>query len=121
MDKIDAIRKMREQVEAGLFDPSPKDARAPYYNRFCNLSEIALANGAVGLDHLAFQTYKGSLDAAKALHDALLPGKSWTVCPGGAGVDYSRHDYRAEADNDNPARAWLIAILRALEAQEGGE
>ncbi len=113
MNKIDAIRKLREQVEAGEWDFRP-DAPArqvfPYNSAIVN--DLGLTARAA---------FEGSLDAAKALHDALLPGKSWTVCPGGAGVDYSRHDYRSEADNDNPARAWLIAILRALEAQEGGE
>ena len=67
--------------------------------------------------------YSGSLDAAKALHDALLP--EWIACPQiggkGAGVtvwhcmveDWDTGD-KIHADNmPCPARAWLLAILRA--------
>lgn len=64
----------------------------------------------------------GSLDAAKALHEALLPG--WVPVYDGRS-DYFQvmdaagnlHEHK---DEKNPARAWLIAILRAL-AAEGGE
>jgi len=81
----------------------------------------------------AYQAFSGSLDAAKRLHDALLPG-SVTVCitqryGGGFHArlfdwvervreDGSRWWMEASAWSDNPARAWLLAILRALE-QEG--
>lgn len=75
--------------------------------------EIARANG-------------GSLDAAKMLHDALLPGWSPSI---GQNVHHGywfAHLLRAENGSvvgnyegsaiDNPARAWLIAILKAHEA-----
>ena len=79
--------------------------------------------------------YAGSLDAAKALHDALLPGWWWAVgtCKvsddarvspdddlrapdGGEWAEYTDIDRRPPG---NPARAWLLAILRAQERSEG--
>ena len=63
--------------------------------------------------------YDGSLDAAKALHDALLPknaywwvesrpdgGKEIGVFIGDLGKTFS-------GQSTTPARAWLIAILKA--------
>lgn len=66
--------------------------------------------------------YNGSLDAAKALHDAVLPG--WFP-----GLSQNIHDGRwfawvqtkethSTAYSDNPARAWLLAIVRALIEKE---
>ena len=69
---------------------------------------------------------QGSLDAAKAMHEAVLPGwfpgmsqniesvlwRAWVQTGGGP--------YHARCDKD-PARAWLLAILEALIAQETDE
>lgn len=67
---------------------------------------------------------RGSLNAAKALHEAVLHESTWV------NISYSKRyaeESRAEvthatgtwqAATDNPARAWLIAILEALIAQE---
>ena len=81
------------------------------------------------------KAYAGSLDAAKALHEAMLPG--WTVrMTATIGVDKSFpyvHIFKMRMTEDDPvmsanssgyegydpARAWLIAILRALIEQEG--
>jgi hypothetical protein len=60
--------------------------------------------------------YNGSIDAAHALHDAVLPNhraridvgkkyRAWVITP-----DNKKFDAYA----DNPARAWLIAIIQAL-------
>ena len=76
--------------------------------------------------------FHGSLDAAKRLHDALLPGwrvgqigqahaapedtpdswRVWIVAP-----DYLESTVQSEAECTSPARAWLLAILRALEGE----
>ncbi|WP_424974221.1 hypothetical protein [Dinoroseobacter sp. S124A] len=71
----------------------------------------------------------GSLDAAKALHDAVLPGWGWRFHERyGDGVTkeseakrawVSRpHSWRvghtADVVDDNAARAWLTAIIKAL-------
>ena len=84
------------------------------------------------LGHLwayGMETYLGSLDAAHALHKAVLPGwlmvemsegdkssylNNWVVVLGrkedeGVGL--------TEANSDTPARAWLLAILTALKAK----
>ena len=75
------------------------------------------------------EAYNGSLDAAKALHEALLPG--WTVrltafSPNDRSIPYV-HLFKMRMTEDDPvmsgnssgydgripARAWLIAILKA--------
>ena len=92
----------------------------------------------------ASNAYFGSLDAAKSLHEAVLPGwfvtitrlcKEWD----GSTERFEPDDWRVElsdgvrgrwdddadvetgfhsADNADPARAWLLAILDALIAKE---
>ena len=71
----------------------------------------------------AYDAYKGSLDAAKALHEAVLPdwfyidllcrGKRYT-----AHISVDVFCYTETGVSDNPARAWLIAIIKALIAEE---
>ena len=74
----------------------------------------------------------GSLDAAKALHEAVLPGwivhdfsqnsrsMGWNIVLASKSGTYSTsHQGGNVGYCDNPARAWLLAILRALHAQEG--
>ena len=70
---------------------------------------------------------EGSLDAAKALHEAVLPG--WVARPQiggeGAGVsvwhctieDWDGGDEISANNQPDPARAWLIAIIRAMLAE----
>ena len=73
--------------------------------------------------HDAMNAYLGSLDAAKRLHDALLPGWRWGAGAGDkmqfAAVLEPEKPLSAtiNAESDNPARAWLLAILRALEGE----
>lgn len=63
----------------------------------------------------------GSLDAASALHEALLPGCAVTITMDDEEAVVSIHyPHFAGAALRTPARAWLLAILRAL-AAEGGE
>ena len=77
----------------------------------------------MGNDIEAYNAYNGSLDAAKALHEALLPGWGWMLGDKGtACVIAPDHLYekgvRGNAVKSGlyPARAWLLAILRAKEA-----
>jgi hypothetical protein len=73
----------------------------------------------------------GSLDAAKALHEAVLPGwrvktileqhSRWYVCIyQDMGDDWPKWTPYPQEDaaSPTPARAWLIAILQALIAGE---
>jgi hypothetical protein len=71
---------------------------------------------------LAWKAYNGSLDAAKNLHDALLPGvrveifgptDNWGVRWGG------KIGFNAVFGPDL-ARAWLLAILKAKQAERRG-
>jgi hypothetical protein len=98
---MSALRQLIEAVEADWFD---MDALSPEH-------EVT-----------AYHAFSGSLDAALRLHNALMPGWAWDVCDDGeAGV--WTYDDRTDARivgicRNNPARAWLLAVLRALEAQE---
>jgi hypothetical protein len=66
----------------------------------------------------------GSLDAAKSLHDAVLPDWAWSTA-----IDAHNERWFVVGDNVDyetdeiyhiiPSRAWLIAIIKALIAQEG--
>lgn len=107
-----ALQDLLAKVEAGW----PPDIDTPYMPPF----------HAVWPDWRAQHAWlanQGSLDAAKALHEAVLPGWKWGrqwschmwVEPDDMPGRSERH-YGTGAD---PARAWLIAILKALIAQEG--
>ncbi len=68
--------------------------------------------------------YGGSLDAAKRLHDALLPGWDALIdldakvsVSNGASNLIAYRDFFGEATR-NPARAWLLSILKAVRAQK---
>jgi hypothetical protein len=69
-------------------------------------------------------SFRGSLDAAKALHEAVLGGWGWAVAERQGYVEASVRKNSLFASEyygsiaDNPARAWLLAILEALIAQE---
>jgi len=103
--QADALRALIEAVEAD------KGSR----NGF-----LSVLDG----DHAAYawDAYRGSLDAAKALHEALLPGWDWEALSNTGGTE-GRANVVIELKNDpnewkrgvdaDPARAWLIAILRA--------
>lgn len=109
MDR-DALRELLAKVEAG---EAPNDTRA--------IGDINY--DAQGFLHGA---YNGSLDAAKALMDALLPAPlfQWHLSNE---VNFDgfvvsifgcRQDrYLATSHNADPARAWLCSILKALIAE----
>lgn len=75
-------------------------------------------------DHITMVlgAFNGSLDAAKALHEALLPGWAWQVEDEGWATVYrgdaTRDQTLIDADAETSARAWLLAILRAYAAQQ---
>lgn len=68
----------------------------------------------------AYDAFSGSLDAAMRLHEALLPGWAWGRFPG-TGEMYVTHRDSVDVPDCYscaiPARAWLLAILRALKAK----
>ena len=110
MDRKQALEALLAKVEAGGIS-------------------IDFTRGAIDEQFwpMVADAFFGSLDAAKALHDALLPGwlveieidddGVWDVCiPWKADPEQCNSEW---AQGDNPARAWLCAILKALIAMEG--
>lgn len=101
------LDKLIEAVEAGSIAPHDLDAFIP---------TLGLTTAA----NYALDAYRGSLDAAKALHDALLPG--WwcelrlSTRPRAV---IGRIDPESEGQDGCLARAWLLAILKAHRAQDG--
>lgn len=70
----------------------------------------------------AIPAHEGSLDAAKVLHEALisscqanieLSGEVWVL------GDETEWKYVEAKVYGNPARAWLLAILKAYEVNHG--
>lgn len=110
-----SIAALIEAVEAGTIPRHDLDAFIPV------LGLTMEANNAL-------DAYRSSLDAARALHDALLPDwylldlgelpnrdvKKWVAVVRPREEDETTRSV-VERDND-PARAWLLAILRAKEA-----
>lgn len=117
MTQADALRALIAKVEAGW----PPDIDTPYMRPYIS------ALGAGWKSGLAEKANRGSLDAAMSLHEALLPGEGWHVewmakyptlafkpaafC---ASVGWGT---RHAAYADTPARAWLLAILKAKLAE----
>ena len=106
------LRALIEAVEAGEVRMSQCASAFP--------SESA---GGLCTWHRVWAAYHGSLDAAKALHEALLTGYGWCVGPWGARVwlysdrpEWDRPVRQEVEKTFAPARAWLLAILRAKEA-----
>jgi hypothetical protein len=123
-EAVTALQELLAKVEAGAkygtmghtllcqkAFPKPEDfdgSREAYANSDAQLAVLAWRNG--------------SLDATKALHEAVLPEWEWQIGSGDAyletGDPGKEWTFRtASADNIDPARAWLIAILKALIAQ----
>ena len=122
MTRKEALAELIAKVEAGGFDAT---GTAPArFNAFMRLAEDVLPLDVRFLQGKAWHAYTGSLDAAKALHENVLPG-AWAHVRyagkyGHATVDVKGEEYDAN-NADNPARAWLLSILRALHAEEAAE
>ena len=125
-DDMSELDKLIEAVEAGEPGEFRKANRAAFSTP---CQDIALQLREEHCRH----AFKGSLDAAKALHEALLPGwkknMAFTEFADGSGAvtmfgpmpcDAGKWDFapKFEARGDTQARAWLLAILRAYEAQQ---
>ena len=107
------IRALIEAVEAGTAD----DFALFYCIGYEGLQKalgIYTTRASAG-----WQAYYGSLDAAKALHEALLPGWEWHLGPSNAKVyPYNGSPLKSWSGmSDSPARAWLLAILKAYRSQ----
>ena len=111
----DALTRLADAVGAGTATDADFDATWP--------------RAMYGEHYYAKQAYNGSLDAAKALHEAVLPKWSPSV---GQNVHHGywfAHVMKSDDGSivgdhsglspDNPARAWLLAIIRALAQVQG--
>lgn len=115
-DRKKALEALLEKVEAGD-DAGFRSANRLVFSTPCQ--DMGLQMREENCRH----AYKGSLDAAKALHEAVLPGWGWGKYFTG-GFYVSEHGPAVDdfsAKDDIPSRAWLIAILRALIEQEESE
>ena len=110
-DRKQALEALRDKVKAGADDLPAYYAAHAFPNGYCH----------------AINAFHGSLDAAKALHDAVLGGGyPWSIGEEAGRLQgeasnwcvgiFSNKDDRSIAwqVNKDPARAWLIAILEAL-------
>lgn len=101
-----ALEELQEKVKAGSTNWS------------AHTIKTALGFHAQWLFSNAF---KGSLDAAYTLHISLLPERIYNLAPDFCHV-FPPHDNGDQEAftgiSENPARAWLLAILAALIAQE---
>ena len=87
---------------------------------FCHAdSVLGYQNG-----HHAMNAFYGSLDAAKALHEAVLPGWvnvdiKWvsTRIVSIGSVEMSDGRSVSKSESNDPSRAWLLCILDALIAE----
>lgn len=118
MSKVEALTALLAKVEAGA---------APEYGIFRESRSPTIWSGLHGdFRSDAWNAYNGSLDAAKALHEAVLPGWDWAVfVDGRPGAQVSAPDdhigkYKTFSSTEmscSPARAFLQTILAALIAE----
>lgn len=113
MTKLEALRTLAAKVEVGD------------ENRFAHsfLDEVRSWRSPLEyfeITNLVHRAYHGSLDAAQALHEALLPGWHFDIDSeaGGVCVFKSALDSAELGKCECLARAWLLTILKALIAQE---
>lgn len=123
-DRKQTLTELREKVAAGD-DSGFRMANRAVFSTPCQDMNLQLR------EENCRHAYKGSLDAALALHNAVLPGwtldqmnewhahgksAGWYVCL----IRHSDPKIRSRGGDFDipPARAWLLAILSALIAQE---
>ena len=119
MTKLEALKELAAKVEAGQCRPREIEDTA-----FNVWTERQNGHPRWYFASSAMKAYYGSLDAAKALHEVVLPTGmwAWQLWTDHNGVPTAVIDGFAfstpEVTADNPARAWLLAILNALIAME---
>ena len=120
MKRKQALADLIAKVEAGTLIPDNLIVSSEVSAMIDLAVNVSDLHGDVWAD--LFNAYDGSLDAAKLLHEAVLPG--WF---GGVSENIHGHGWygwvqtnerHMEARSDQPARAWLLAILRALHSME---
>lgn len=109
---LQALKELHAAVKAGKLNPQD-------YGRLPN--ELYVIGGFDDMRN-AFSAYGGDLNAAHALHDALLPEWTYGLCSDAYNEKYafvSDGDFETDEEySECHARAWLLAILSALISQE---
>ena len=104
-----ALQELLAKVEARTATPfDPSFEFAFYHGARDMITKVKVADSA----------YHGDMNAALALHNAVLPDWRWNVNNelSSETADVNWWGMRGESGRclGNPARAWLIAILKAL-------
>lgn len=112
MTRIEALKELEDKVEKGEWPVCAWSHLRTVFPSSWNDVEFQARNA-----------YHGSLDAAKALHDSVLPGWRVTCIKSGweVGIQSLSDSSQTSASYmSTPARAWLLSIIRALiEGEEG--
>ena len=111
------LRKLIEAVEAG-------SSCAAGDGWLGHQLADALPSGIFEMQQMRWvvEAYEGDLNAAMALHDAMWPEAGWVVgyskiCDEGTADLILRPIGETQRVKLNPARAWLLAILKAYEIE----
>jgi len=116
----DALQELLAKVEAGELTSIAKSYHLAMGGKTYDWE--GRTKGALEADN----AYRGSLDAAKALHNAVLPkwyvhdfgnnskSMGWTMVIVSSNGEYISSHKGKSTRQENSARAWLIAILKAL-------
>ncbi len=104
-------------VQNGVFDAT--NERPARFNQFMRMAEVAIPDDSRGLCGIAWKAYAGSLDAALALHEALLPDCGWGVSDLNSTCIYPLLGSPLARPGTSPARAWLLAILYVMQRKGG--
>ena len=122
-DRKQALEALRDKVKAGTLHEQKHGGMPMATKCYPFFGDDWISGPWSDCDCLA--AYHGSLNAAKALHDAVLPDWCWSVDRMGNAVvwypwvegDAVSHEVSNDGQGDwshRPACAWLIAILEAL-------
>jgi hypothetical protein len=139
MTRLDSLRALQGAVKAVDGDYINSDSWIEAWDAVApSLQTYRMKSDGESASVVSYAAFDGSLDAAHALHNAVLPGWKWLVrkaddgdvrigncgpeCKGFANV-WPQENPNLGGDNYpvfsyTPAHAWLLAILNALIAQE---
>jgi len=118
--QLEALEKLLVEIEAGSLP------QAVFHGSSCVRGHWAYLTPFSSEQRTKiYLAYNGSLDAAKLLHDAVLwavdPQYGYLVGPQYARIVHPSCGIVCDTQSNTPARAWLIAIIKALIAQEEEE
>ena len=108
MTQLEALQELLVKVKAGKLQRFAPEFERAFYPIRNNMTDVYQSNDA----------FTGSMDAALSLFEAVLPGWDW--CLSSNGCDVWPEDNPSAlllCIHSNPARAMLIATIKALIAK----